>query len=127
MALDLTPLDRAVSQLQTFYTLSMQPQEQAVMAEALRMAAILAFESSYELTVKMLRRFLEDVGPCRVLIRATSSLVRTGRFGPGILPALICAFLNLSFIHSGADVWRSMVSLQCFGARDCFTDLVWML
>jgi hypothetical protein len=36
MALDLTPLDRAVSQLQTFYTLSMQPQEQAVMAEALR-------------------------------------------------------------------------------------------
>jgi hypothetical protein len=114
MALDLTPLDRAVSQLQTFYTLSMQPQEQAVMAEALRMAAIQAFESSY-------------VGPCRVLIRATSSLVRTGRFGPGILAALICAFLNLSFIHSGADVWRSMVSLQCFGARDCFTDLVWML
>jgi hypothetical protein len=38
MALDLSALDRAVSQLQTFYTLSMQSQEQPDMAEAPRMA-----------------------------------------------------------------------------------------
>ena len=63
MALDLSALDRAVSQLQTFYTLSMQPQEQAVMSEALRMAAIQAFEYSYEASVKMLRRFLEMTEP----------------------------------------------------------------
>ncbi len=61
--LDLSPLDRAVSQLQTFYVLSTQPQDQAVMAEALRMAAIQAFEYSYELSVKMLRRFLEMTEP----------------------------------------------------------------
>jgi nucleotidyltransferase substrate binding protein (TIGR01987 family) len=63
MALDLSPLDRAVSQLQIFYALSMQPQDQAVIAEALRMAAIQAFEYSYELSVKMLRRFLEMTEP----------------------------------------------------------------
>ena len=63
MALDLSALDRAVSQLQTFYTLSLQPQDQAVMTEALRMAAIQAFEYSYEISVKMLRRFLEMTEP----------------------------------------------------------------
>lgn len=63
MPLDLTPLQRAVSQLDTFYALSTLPQDQAVMAEALRMAAIQAFEYSYELSVKMLRRFLEMTEP----------------------------------------------------------------
>lgn len=63
MALDLSAFDRAVAQLQTFYALSVQPQEQAVMAEALRMAAIQAFEYSYEISVKMLRRFLEMTEP----------------------------------------------------------------
>jgi len=63
MALDLSSLDRAVSQLQTFYTLSMQPQEQAMMSEALRMAAIQAFGCSYDVSVRMLRRFLEMTEP----------------------------------------------------------------
>jgi hypothetical protein len=52
--------------------------------------------------------------------------VRTGRFVPAVLVALICALLNLSFIHSGADVWRSMILLQCLERRDCFTSLVWI-
>lgn len=63
MSLDLSPLDRAVSQLETFHALSLQPQDRAVMAEALRMAAIQAFEYTYELSVKMLRRFLEMTEP----------------------------------------------------------------
>ncbi|GGE28374.1 nucleotidyltransferase substrate binding protein, HI0074 family [Gemmobacter megaterium] len=63
MVLDLSPLDRAASQLQTFYAMSMQPQEQPVMSEALRMAAIQAFGCSYDLSVKMLRRFLEMTEP----------------------------------------------------------------
>lgn len=63
MPLDLSPLDRALSQLATFYDLSLQPQERAVMSDALRMAAIQAFEYSYELSVKMLRRFLEMTEP----------------------------------------------------------------
>lgn len=63
MTLDLSPLDRAVSQLETFYDLSLQPQTLPVMSEALRMAAIQAFEYSYELSVKMLRRFLEMTEP----------------------------------------------------------------
>lgn len=80
MALDLSALDRAVSQLQTFYTLSMQPQDQTVMAEALRMAAIQAFEYSYEISVKMLRRFLEMTEPNpSVLDDATfQGLIRLG-------------------------------------------------
>ena len=63
MKLDLSPLERAVAQLDTFYDLSLQPQEREVMAEALRMAAIQAFEYSYELSVKMLRRYLEMTVP----------------------------------------------------------------
>lgn len=63
MPLDLSPFDRAVSQLETFYDLSLQPQDQPVMMEALRMAAIQAFEYTYELSVKMLRRFLEMTEP----------------------------------------------------------------
>ena len=63
MLLDLSPLDRALSQLETFHALSLQPQAQPVMAEALRMAAIQAFEYTYELSVKMLRRFLEMTEP----------------------------------------------------------------
>jgi len=63
MALDLSAFDRAVSQLKTFYTLSMQQREKAVIAEALRKAAIQAFEYSYEISVKMLRRFLEMTEP----------------------------------------------------------------
>lgn len=63
MKLDLSPLERAVAQLDTFYDLSLQPQEREVMAEALRMAAIQAFEYSYELSVKMLRRYLEMTEP----------------------------------------------------------------
>jgi len=46
MKLDLSPLERAVAQLDTFYELSLQPQEREVMAEALRMTAIQAFEYS---------------------------------------------------------------------------------
>src|SRR5690606_25918606 len=63
MKLDLSPLERAVAQLDTFYDLSLQPQEREVMAEALRMAAIQAFEYSYEFSVKMLRRYLEMTEP----------------------------------------------------------------
>lgn len=63
MPLDLSPFDRAVSQLETFYDLSLQPQDLPVMSEALRMAAIQAFEYTYELSVKMLRRFLEMTEP----------------------------------------------------------------
>lgn len=63
MPLDLSPFDRAISQLETFYDLSLQPQDQPVMSEALRMAAIQAFEYTYELSVKMLRRFLEMTEP----------------------------------------------------------------
>lgn len=63
MKLDLSPLERAVARLDTFYDLSLQPQERGVMAEALRMAAIQAFEYSYELSVKMLRRYLEMTEP----------------------------------------------------------------
>ncbi|MCU0731921.1 MAG: nucleotidyltransferase substrate binding protein [Hyphomonas sp.] len=80
MALDLTPLDRAVSQLETFLALSLQPQDRPVMNDALRMAAIQAFEYSYELTVKMLRRFLEMTEPNpRALDDATfQGLIRLG-------------------------------------------------
>ena len=63
MLLDLSPLDRALSQLETFHALSLQPQAQPEVAEALRMAAIQAFEYTYELSVKMLRRFLEMTEP----------------------------------------------------------------
>ena len=80
MLLDLSPLKRALSQLETFYALSMQPQDQAVMAEALRMAAIQAFEYSYELTVKMLRRFLEmtEPNPAALDDATFQSLIRLG-------------------------------------------------
>lgn len=44
----------------------------------------------------------------------------------GVLVALICALLNLSFIHSGTGISRSMFVLQCLERYDCFTDLVWM-
>lgn len=63
MPLDLTPLDRAVTQLETFHGLSLQPQTQTIMTDALRMAAIQAFEYTYELSVKMLRRYLEMTEP----------------------------------------------------------------
>lgn len=79
MPLDLSPLDRAVSQLETFYDLSMQPQDRPVMVEALRMAAIQAFEYSYELGVKMLRRFLEMTEPNPAALGATELSLQRGR------------------------------------------------
>lgn len=80
MPLDLSPFDRAVSQLETFYDLSLRPQDQPVMSEALRMAAIQAFEYTYELSVKMLRRFLEmtEPNPAALDDATFQSLIRLG-------------------------------------------------
>ena len=80
MPLDLSPLDRAILQLETFYDLSQQPQERPVMAEAVRMAAIQAFEYTYELSVKMLRRFLEmtEPNPAALDDATFQSLIRLG-------------------------------------------------
>lgn len=63
MTLDLASIDNAVAQLAKFHALSVTPQELPVMAEALRMAAIQAFEFTYEISIKMLRRYLETTEP----------------------------------------------------------------
>lgn len=80
MTLDLSPLDRALAQLRTFHDLSLQPQDRPVMAEALRMAAIQAFEFTYELSIKMLRRFLEmtEPDPSALDTATFQSLIRLG-------------------------------------------------
>lgn len=80
MALDLTSLDKAISQLETFHALSLQPQEQPMVAQALHMAAIQAFKYTYELTVKMLRRYLEmsEPNPAALDDASFQGLVRLG-------------------------------------------------
>lgn len=59
--LDLSPLDKAIAQLDKYYAMatSQEAKANADTAEAFRMAAIQAFEFTYELSYKMLKRFLE--------------------------------------------------------------------
>jgi len=80
MKLDLSPLERAVAQLETFYDLSLQPQEREVMAEALRLATIQAFKYSYEFSVRMLRRYLEmtEANPNALDAASFQNLIRLG-------------------------------------------------
>lgn len=80
MTLDLTSLDKATAQLATFHALSLTPQDQPVLAEALRMAAIQAFEYTYEISVKMLRRYLEmtEANPNALDDASFQGLIRLG-------------------------------------------------
>ncbi len=60
-ALDLTTLEKALAQLETCldYCASAEAQHDAKLADVFRSAAIQAFEFTYELSHKVLRRYLE--------------------------------------------------------------------
>ena len=64
-AVDLTTLDRAVSQLETClaYCASPEAEHDARLSEVFRSAAIQAFEFTYELSHKVLRRYVDATEP----------------------------------------------------------------
>jgi nucleotidyltransferase substrate binding protein (TIGR01987 family) len=80
--LDISPLTRAIAQLEQslFYYHSDLVQSDPGLVLQLRAAAIQAFEFTYELSWKMLKRYLEMVEPDPQSIDAMSflELIRTG-------------------------------------------------
>lgn len=88
MILDLTSFAKAISQLEEAlaYCQSDLAKNDARLAQHLRAAAIQAFEFTYELSFKMLRRFLEATEPNPALIDEMSfnEIIRKG-FERGIL------------------------------------------
>lgn len=70
MALDLSAFDRAVTQLQTFCALSVQPQDKPLMAEALRRAV----SAGPDIAPEHWRRSGRSSAPtCRLMWRCWSS------------------------------------------------------
>ena len=82
MILDLTHLEKAVYQLETSlnYLKSDLARSDSGLRDQFRAAAIQAFEFTYELAVKMLRRQLEQIVPSPAELRAMAfmDLIRTG-------------------------------------------------
>lgn len=82
MTLDLSPLENAIFQLKkslTFYDSAMAKKE-TELAEQFRSASIQAFEYTYELSWKMLKRYLELSGPAPETLDQLSfaNLIRSG-------------------------------------------------
>jgi nucleotidyltransferase substrate binding protein (TIGR01987 family) len=61
--IDITPLERAIEQLETSmqYTRSDLAKQDAGIAKQFRAAAIQAFEFTYELSYRMLKRYLQEI------------------------------------------------------------------
>ena len=82
MVLDLTHLEKAVQQLEKSlkYLKSDLALSDSDLREQFRAATIQAFEFTYELAVKMLRRQLEQIVPSPAELRALAfmDLIRTG-------------------------------------------------
>ena len=82
MALDLSSLEKAIGQLDKAHalTLSDLAKSDAEVAQAFRMAAIQAFEFTYELCFRMLKRFLKmsEPNPERIDDATFQSLIRLG-------------------------------------------------
>lgn len=82
MSLDFTPLQSALSQLETSlrYADSPMAREDSGLFEQLRNSVIQCFEFSYELSHKMLRRFLKEsaASPDTVESMTFAELIRTG-------------------------------------------------
>jgi nucleotidyltransferase substrate binding protein (TIGR01987 family) len=82
MYLDLTHLEKAVSQLEGSlgYLKSDLAHSDSGLREQFRAAAIQAFEYTYELAIKMLRRQLEQIvaNPAELRAMAFMELIRTG-------------------------------------------------
>lgn len=88
MILDLSSLQKAISQLEEAieYCQSDLAKNDARMAQHLRAAAIQAFEFTYELSYKMLKRFLEatEPNPASVDEMSFNEIIRKG-FEKGLL------------------------------------------
>lgn len=90
MELDFSSLAKAIAQLETAlsYAESDKAGEDEVLSHLLRAAAIQAFEYTYELSVKLLRRYLEEANATPGLVREMSfnELIRLG-YETGLLQA----------------------------------------
>ncbi len=82
MTLDFTPLANAIRQLETALTYAQSPaaQADAGLHEQLRNSVIQCFEFTYELSWKMLKRFLEatEPSPAELDLSTFQSLIRLG-------------------------------------------------
>jgi nucleotidyltransferase substrate binding protein (TIGR01987 family) len=80
--IDVSSLERAIAELQESlaYTKSDLARNDAGIAKQFRAASIQAFEFTYELAHKMLKRYLEETEPSRTIIESMSfaELIRTG-------------------------------------------------
>jgi len=82
MSLDFNPLRNAIEQLEKSlrFTASPLAQNDAELFEQLRNSVILCFEFTYELSHKMLRRFLKEMSasPDNIESLSFADLIRTG-------------------------------------------------
>lgn len=95
MKLDLSSYAKAISQLETAlaYAESDRAGHDPILARLLRAATIQAFEYTYELSVKMLRRYLEEASasPGTVHEMTFNELIRLG-YDQGLLHAELSAW-----------------------------------
>lgn len=81
MPLDLTPLESAISQLEKSLRFANSPvAEDPELFEQLRNSVIQCFEFTYELSHKMLKRYLEEISanPEEMDLTTFQNLIRTG-------------------------------------------------
>ncbi len=99
MSLDFTPLENAINQLENSlgYATSVAAQADAGLFEPLRNSVIQCFESTYELSHKMLKRYLEETSanPDEFDLGTFQNLIRTGK-EKGLLRSALVALERLS-------------------------------
>lgn len=82
MELDFTPLQQAIAQLEKSlkFATSQQAQDDPELFEQLRNSVIQCFEFTYELSHKMLKRYLKEqsASPDDIELSTFASLIRTG-------------------------------------------------
>ena len=97
MSLDFSPLDNAIGQLEVAldYSYSELARDNAKLAEIFRSAVIQAFEFTYDLSFKMLRRYLENIdeAPSEIAKLSFSNLIRAG-YAQGLLSEELAVWLR---------------------------------
>jgi len=97
MSLDFSPFENAIKQLEDAldYSQSELAQKDAKLAEILRSAVIQAFEFTYDLSFKMLRRYLENIdeNPSEIEKLSFPNLIRAG-YAQGLLSAELTVWLQ---------------------------------
>jgi nucleotidyltransferase substrate binding protein (TIGR01987 family) len=131
MKIDLSALRQAIAQLEEAlaYCGSEQARQDTRLALHLRAAAIQAFEYTYELSVRMLRRYLESTesNPAAIAELTFNDLIRLG-WERGLLRAELAAWKEFRRSRSiTSHTYDQAKALEVFEGIPAFLDEVRLL